>query len=680
MLEGEANAPMAPVAFAPERLPRTRRGRGDRVRTTFLGQPIRPRSANEGDADAYWDELLPEFRGDLPHPVMIAIDDAALFDSASREFIVALTRRARLRPLLIALVLDTSVPESTLWQEAFLGRGDVDWVHLTEGAVDPREVHRLKTLFAHLPATTQRVAGFVAMLGGEVNEVVLSRVSRLGFGRLGEALVPATQAGLVKISEGRVTLTHRAWIPILPDLLPEEVRKSTHAEIAEALGALSPVADASREAQIARHYLAAGPGPMAMAHLLQAGELSLGLLSFDTAAELLAEALGCLGHIPTAERMPIEPEVRLLYARALFFAGRLSEAETQVREGFYAAIHAGTSATDLAEWAEPLLIAMRVCGPRPSLTTTLVDIAERCHEADLTEVEVLLETLIADFYRDRNLLERARTEALRAAQLAHGLPERHLQALGLLTMSLGGIEGTPAEQNQAERFLSSARYLLGSTRRRHLDYIAGEFEARLFEARGEVDRARVLREQSVAVLQREKLLSIELAHVLGLAEILIDRGEPAGFEAHLARARTIVETLHLVPPSPGLLKLWLLDGRRSALAGDLESARDRWSAIVDLPPPSVIPRIRAEAIARLALLDLSVGREDEAQSLVALLRTPEVGGALSRAWSAWVPRLASLAPKIEHGGGALPARPSEAPREPGERRRAKPVRDRKNAH
>ncbi len=564
LIENVTDAPMAPVLSDPERMPRARRGRTDRGRSTFLGQPLRPRSANEGDANAYWDELLPEFRGENAHPVLLSVEDAALFDTESREFIITLSRRAQFRPLLIALALDTSVPDSTLWQELLLGRGDVDWVRLFDSVVDPRETHRLKSLFDYLPAATQRVAGFVALLGGEVNEVVLSRVCRLGFGRLGEALLPASEAGLVKVVDGKVTLPHRAWIPILPELIPESVRRVIHLEIADALGALSPAADASRESQIARHYFAAGPGPMAMAHLLEAAELNLRLQSFDSAAELLADATVCLAAIPPGERAPIEPEVRLLYARALFYSGRSPEAEAQVREGFYAAIRAGTSATDLAEWVEPLLLAMRVVGPRPSLVATLVDLAERCHDARLTEVEVILETLIADFYRDRNLPERARAEALRAAQLAHGLPERHLQALGLLTMSFDGIEGKEREQAQAERYLRSSRYLLGTTRRRELDYMAGEFEARLYEARGDVDRARVLREQSIAPLQRDRLLSLELYHVLGLAEILLDRATPAAYEAHLARARTIVDTLHLSPPSPGLLKFWLLDGRRHA--------------------------------------------------------------------------------------------------------------------
>ncbi len=680
LLPRATDAPMAPVVSDPDATPRSRRVRAGRLRTTFLGQPVRSRSANEGDANAYWEELLPEFRGDDAHAVLIAIDDAALFDAESREFVVTLSQRARLRPLLIALTLDTAVPDSTLWQETLLGRRDVDWIRLTQSAIDPRETYRLKEQFDRLPPATQRITGFVALMGGEVNEAVLSRVCRLGFGRLAEALVPATQAGLVRAEDGNVTVARRAWVPIVPELLAEDVRRSIHLEIAEALSALSPGSDASREDEIAHHYLAAGPAPMAVAHLLEAADQSLRVYAFDSAAALLSDAVGCLGDIPPAERRTIEPEVRLLFARTLFYAGRTSEAEAQVREGFYGAIHADTSATDLAEWVEPLLLAMRVAGPRPSLTTTLVDLAERCHEARLTEVEVLLETLIADFYRDRNLLERARAEALRVAQLAHGLPERHLQALGLLTMAFAGVEGTPSEQDQAERYLRSSRYLLGSTRRRELDYIAGEYEARLSEARGEIDRARALREQSLAPLQRERLLSIELYHVLGLAEILIDRATPAAFEAHLARARTIVETLHLLPPSPGLLKLWLLEGRRLALAGDLDSAREFWLAIADLPPASAIPRLRAEAVARLALLDLSIEREGEAATLTALVRTPELATALPRNWVAWLPHLGELAPAIEHGGGRLVPRPSPPRREGAERRRGKPVRDRKDSH
>ena len=663
-LEAPIDAPIAPIAYSLERLPRRRRGRGERPRVTFLGQPVRGRSANEGDPDGFWREILPEFRGEGAHPIGLLIEDAALFDPDSRDFVVSLSRRARLRPLLIALTVDTAVPGATLWEEQLFGRGDVDWVRTTEVVADPREVRRLREIFENLPPDSQRVAGLIALLGGDVGEVVLSRVARLNFSQLAEALLPASGVGLVRAQEGRLTIPHSPWIALTRDMLSEPARRDLHREIAEALSALSPEPNLSRRIEVARHYLAAGPGPMAMASLLEAAEISVQLLSFDTAADLLTDAVDCLTSISPADRRSIEPEMRLLFARALFYAGRPLEAEAQVREGIDGAIVAEIPAAELGELVEPLLLAMRVVGPRHSLTTTLVELAERCHEARLVEIEVLFEVLIAEFYRERNQLDRSRAEAHRAAELARRLPERHLQALGLLTMGFSRIDGSASDQELASRFLRASRVLLGESRRWELDYLAGDFEARLLERQGERGRARAMREQTVAAVQREKLLSVELYHVAGIAETLLDQRLTKGVDSRLARGRTIADTLHLLPPSPALLKLWLLDGRRLALADDTAGARDHWSAIVDLPPSHSIPQIRAEAMVRLALLEYSSGGVDEGQALRDGLAAPDVASALPPGWGLWIRDLEELAPLSERGGGPLPPRRDQPPNPP----------------
>ena len=666
------DGPIAPVAFDPERLPSRRRGRGERARGAFLGAPVRERSANEGDPDGYWRELLPEFRGAEAHPVGLLIEDAALFDAESRDFIVALSQRARFRPLVIALTLDSSVAGGSLWEERFFGRGDVDWVHTTVSAPDPREVRRLRELFETLPPATRRVAGFIALLGGSVGDIVLARVCRMNYTQLADALLPASGVGLVRAQEGRVTIPHPPWIPLTAELLPEADRAEMHQEIAEALSALSPEPNLARRIEVARHYLAAGPGPQAMASLLEAAEISVQLLSFDAAADLLTDAVDCLTSIAPVDRKPVEPEMRLLYARALFYAGRPSEAEAQVREGVDGAIAAEIPATELGELVEPLLLAMRVVGPRHSLTTTLVELADRCHDARLTEVEVLLQVLIAEFHRERLQLERSRAEAHRAAVLARKLPERHLQALGLLTMGFSRMEGDATDQELADRFLRAARVLLGRARRWELDYLAGEFEADLVERRGEPGRSRALRERVTATLQRERLLSVEMYHVVGIARTLLDQGLAKGLDAQLARGRKIAETLHLLPPSPALLALWMLVGRRLAMNGETVGARDRWSALADLPASHAIPRLRAEALVRLALLECSSGGTEEGAALVRRLDEPDLAHALPAGWAEWLPHLAELAPRAARGGGPHPppedhgaASATAAPNSPG---------------
>jgi tetratricopeptide (TPR) repeat protein len=654
-----AGVPMAPIAYLPDRLPRTRRNRGERSRTSFLGQPVRGRSANEGDPDAYWQQLLADFRAPEPRPVAILIEDGALFDPESREFIVSLTKKARLRPLLILCALDTSVPGYMAWEDSFLGRGDVDWVRIPDAVADARDAHRLKGIFDDLPSVTQRVVGYVALLGGNVGEVVLSRVARLNYPQLAEALLPATGVGFVKVQDGKVLIPHVAWIKQTGDLIPEKQLKEMHLEIANALAALSPEPTLARRVEVARHYLAWFPGPMALKHLLEAGELSLHLLSFDSAEELFAEAVTCLPSLPPAERAATEPELRLLHTRALFAAGRLSEAETELREGFVTALRAQLPAEIVAEWVEPLVLTMRVVGPRSSLARTLEELADRCHDAGWIEIEILLQSLLAEFDWERNEPEKARDESRRAAALAQGLPQGHLQAMGLLAVALARVEGTPEEQEVAGRFLQAARTLFGRSRRWELDHVAGDLEARLLEARGEMQKALVLRQRALPNLQRQKLLSVELYHQLAIGAALLDRNVSTGLDSTIDRARSLVETLHLIPPSPCLLRLWVLEGRRLALNDETTAARDRWEAVAEESPGDGIPRLRAEALVRLALLEYSSGRPEIAESLVQRLGEPGVHDALPEDWKAGIADLSRLAADSDHGGAPLPVTPSD---------------------
>jgi hypothetical protein len=674
--------PVPALPYLNERLPRGRRSRAERPRMTFLGQPVRGRSANEGDPDAFWKEILPEFRGPAAHPVAILADDAALFDTESREFMISLSRRARFRPFLITLALDTSVPGFVAWEEAFLGRGEVDWVRFSKSLPDPREAHRLKAVFDDLPSVSQRVAGYVSLLGGTVGEVVLSRVARLTFPQLAEALLPATGVGLVKVSDGKVSMPHQAWIPLMEDLIPDKLRREMHLDIANALAALSPEPSLARRTEVARHYLAWYPGPMALRYLFEAAGISLELLAYDAAEELLAEAISCLGALPPVERDPVEPELRLLHARALFCTGRLTEAETELRQGLNDALRAKVTPEVVAEWMEPLLLTMRAVGPRPSLSTTLLELVERCHTAELVEVEVLLEALVAEFHYERHQPERALSESLRAALLVRKLPSQHIQALALLAVGLSRIEGSSEDQRLAEQFLRAARLLLARSRRWELDALAEDLEARLLETRGELQKARELRERSLPALQRAKMPSLELYQQLGIAEILLNRETPKDLESVLSRARRLTEVLHLVPPSVALLKSWLLEGRSYAIADQAQSARDRWEAIVEEPAADSIPRLKAEALVRLALLEHASGASDRAVELVEQLEAPELRDALPEGWSTFLPDLARLAPECDLGGGVLPpTRRLERRRESDrrERGRSEPVRDRHRA-
>jgi hypothetical protein len=656
--------PVPPVPFLSERLPQGRRSRGERGRTSFLGQPVRARSANEGDPDSFWERLLPEFVGPDGHPVAVLIEDGALFDSESRDFVVALTKRARFRPFLIALALDTTVAGFAPWEDAFLGRGDVDWVRIPHSLPDPREAHRLKAIYDDLPSITQRMVGYVALLGGSVGEVVLSRVARLAFPQLADAILPATSAGVVKVQDGKVVISHQAWIAPTEDLLPDKQRREMHLEIAEALSALSPEPNLARRIEVARHYLAWFPGPMALRYLLEAAEISLQLLAFDSAEELLADALTCLTSLPPAQRDPFAPELRFLHARALFAAGRPADAENELREGIDGAIRAQVGVDTVAEWLEPLILTMRVIGPRPSLATTVLELTDRCHDAGLVELEILFDALIAEFHFERNQAERAREESHRAALLSRQRPNQHVQALALLAVGLSRIEGNAEEQELAERFLRSARLLLARNRRWELDALAEDLEARLLEARGEFARAKEVRERSLPALQRARLPALEIYQQLGLVELLLNRENLRGLAVALDRARALTDLLHLAPPSPALLQFWLLEGRSLAVNDSIDAARERWMAIIELPASDAIPRIKAEALVRVALLEYATGRKDRGTEFASRLANPELRSALPTGWSTWLDQLDVWAKASDHGGGPLP--PRNRPASPGE--------------
>ncbi len=653
-IEAIGVAPMAPVAIAPETLAPSRR-RGGRGRTTFLGEATRTRGPAAHDLNDYWERLLPEFRGEGAHPVAILIEEAALFDTESREFILDLSRKARLRPLLIALTLDSTSSAAAVWEEALLDRSDVDWIRLSRPSSDPREVHRLGQLLADLPAPATRILGYLVLLGGEATNVLLARVAHQSLAQLKETVRPAQAVGLVKLRENRLAVPDPASVPILEGLLPEEDRRRWHLEVADGLQALSAEPPLSRRVEIARHYFAAAPDLTAMARLLEAAEISLDLLEYDRASALLDDALTCLRSMPPGSRPAVEPEMHLIHARALFCAGCPVEGEAALREGVDGALKAGTGAGELASWLEPLLPTLLVVGPRGRLAPSIVELAERLHEAGLGEPEVLLETLLPAYDAERGLGERAMTEALRAAQSAHQLRERHLQALGLFAMGVARVPGNLEEVLQGERFVRAARYLLRDARRWELDYIAGEFECRMLERRGELDQALALRRQSVAALERARLPTVELYHELGIARILLQRPEPTGADKAVARARRIADRLHLFPPAPGLLELWMHEGRLAAIAGTLPAARDRFAALADLPPMLNVARLRAEATLRLVLLEHAAGRPEEAGRLAERFGAPELLAALPEPMRAWVTDAGSRAPASRYGGGPLPA-------------------------
>jgi hypothetical protein len=231
------------------------------------------------------------------------------------------------------------------------------------------------------------------------------------------------------------------------------------------------------------------------------------------------------------------------------------------------------------------------------------------------------------------------------------------QALALLAVGITRTEGSPEEQRLAERFLRSAELMLGRARRYGLELEAQEAQLKLREARGERDLARRARERAIPAAQRFRNLPVELAHQLAIAGLLLDGPPDARAAGALKRAHEITETLHLVPPSPPLLLLWLLEGRLQSDTGHLAAARDRFEAVAEQPVQSVSARTRGEARLRLAILEASAGRDDAARAQVLLLNQPELRNALRPEWRDWFQPLA----KRFHTEEAQPASEGKTP-------------------
>lgn len=618
--------------------------------------PTRPRSAAALDSATFWQELVDAFHGSRDRPVAVLVEDASLADAESRDFLLDLTDRARTRPLLIVLVLDLSLPMYGSWEERLIGRGDVDWVRHSRSRVDPREEARLREGFEALPELTRRILGYVALMGGSVSEVGLGRVTRMTWRQLADALLPATEANLVKLQEGKLLIASESAAELFPQLLPAEWRDDMHREIAEALAALSPEPDLRRRLELAQHYFAWDRGPVAMRYLLETAELTEKLSAFDDAEECLAKAILCVPSLPEADRREAEAELRLFRARILFFSGRPTEAEQELREGMTAALGSSVTHERLEEWVEALVPSLRAMGPRPSLVIGLVELADRAHDAGAIEAETLLQTVIAEHEAERNRPKKARDEANRAARLARQIGRGPVQALALMAVGISRLEGTAEERDQAHSYLKTAQIILGASRRYLLQQHADEVALRLMALNGQ--RALALRghERSIPVAQRLNAPLVELYHHLGVVGLLLDEPATPRIEAELHRVRELTELLHLLPPAPGLLRLWLLEGRYAAATKSEEVARDRWRSIVDLPGLGTPPRIRSEAMLRLAILELTQGNDARARELLDRLKEKEARAGLRPEWIEWLPTLVKDA---ETG-----TRPSEMPGAP----------------
>ena len=651
----------------------TRRSRSDHGRRSrsFLEPANRPRGGSVVDPTGFWNQLISSWRTGSFGPLAFVVDDASLLDLESRNFLLYMSQRARRRPALIVFALDSSSPQFRDWEELLQGRGDVEWIRFAQPKSDPRDVRRLHERYDVLPDSTRRVLGYTALLGGQANEMTLHRITRLGFPDLADALLPATEAGLVRMVGTRAVFSQE-WVgQFLPELIPTEQRREMHGEIAEALAAMHPEPNLTHRLELAHHFFEWYPGPNALRYLLEAAEISDRLSAFDEAERLLAMALQCINGLPEADRAEAESEVRLLRARALLFAGCIAQAQRELGEGISTAILGHVDPERLEEWLEPIYSAVRAVGPRASLRTELMEYSDRLLEAGCLGAATLLQSAVAELDVAAGRFDRGRMEGDRAIRRTRGLGPLPIQGAPLTAIGLALIPGGPAEVELARRFLHTAVRLLQSGRRYTLEHHAREVEVRLLEEAGQWKAALEARVHALPNAQRLRLLPLELEHQLGLARVGLELRAGERVTRALRRARELVDTLHLVPPSPAFLALGLLEGRNALAVGDREIAREAFGSVADLSGPQAPAPQRAEAILRLALLEVDAGDLESAFAHAARLQEPELRAALRPVWRAWLdeklpnwPSHRLTAPPAPRGRSGPPPVVPELPSEP----------------
>ncbi|HTT35157.1 MAG TPA: hypothetical protein VMH78_04745, partial [Thermoplasmata archaeon] len=189
-----------------------------------------------------------------------------------------------------------------------------------------------------------------------------------------------------------------------------------------------------------------------------------------------------------------------------------------------------------------------------------------------------------------------------------------------------------------------------------LEFVVAARVARLLGDRGDGKGALEIHGRVIETARRIGQPAIELEHQLGLAELGLDAGPSPRARRAIARAGELVERLSLTPPSPSLVRWWILSGRVAAIDGADETAADRWTAASTRRGPTGAPRWTGEAALRLAVADMARGDEAAARSrfdrpdVDRLVMADEAGG-----FAAWKGRLLEL-PREDLSGGAALAR------------------------
>jgi tetratricopeptide (TPR) repeat protein len=581
-----------------------------------------PRTGTGGfeSMTAVWTSLSERFRSGEPVGVALLIEDATLLDPASRTLLLQLSRLARRRPFLLVLELDSSLPSFSQWEEELIGRPDVDWIHLSHPHADARETERLQEITTSLPGPTRRLVGFVALLDGSTSEVVLARVARCRTSELHELLQPALAANLLKTAEGRISVAHESWVDHLIESIPEESRREMHRIVAEGLEALNPEPNLQRRFQIADHFFRAEPGPLALRHLVEAAHLAERVLAFDPAEAAIAQAIQCIPPAPDPALAELGIELRLEEAKLLAFAGRPADAEALIQQALEAGVQQRAGESRMEELLLTLVQVVYALGPRPTLRQCLTGASDRFQQVKWPGAEAVARTLLAYL----ELLAARITEAETEVGKAHSLADRPGGEISRIAVQLFDAQIQLWNADRAPpaiaKSLETVHHLLRGSHLTELDLLSTVVEARLADLQDGSAAGRTVTERGLVVAERTGTLWLELYLQEQLVELVLSGNAPDAVRTPLKRCQYLVETLHLVPPSPALLRLWGFEARLAQIQGRIEEAREGWLDVLAYSGYAQLPRTRAQALFRLARLNVEMEAFSRARKRLLQLR------------------------------------------------------------
>ncbi len=586
-----------------------------RARAGRIGAGPGPRAGSGGfeSMTTVWTTLSERFRSGNPIRLALLVEEATLLDSASRTLLLQLSRLARRRPFLLVLELDSSLPSFSQWEEELLGRADVDWIRLGHTHADARETERLEEILASLSETTRRLVGFVALLDGSTSEVVLARIARRRTSELNEVLRPALSANLLKPSDGRLSVAHDAWVDHLIESIPDAERREMHRIVAEGLEALSPEPNLQRRFQIADHFYLAEPGPLALRHLVEAAHLSERIMAFDAAETAIAKAIDCIPSAPDPALMEQAIELRLERAHLLACAGRPDEAEQETRAAIEGAVAHRLPESRMEELLLTLDQVVYTLGPRSSLRQLLSEAADGFENLKWAGPEAVTRTLLAYLELLAARISDAEAEVSKAHRLAEGPEHEVARIAALLFDALIQLWNADHAAPELPRSLDAIRHLLRGSHLTELDILSTVVEARWTELQQGREAGRAVTQRGLIVAERTGTLWLELHLQSQQVELLLAEGMVEAVLSPLRRCQYLVETLHLMPPSPALFRLWGFEARLAQLQGRIEEAREDWLDILAHAGYCRLPRTRAQALFRLARLNFQMGSFDRSR-------------------------------------------------------------------